>query len=119
MRSKNLLHLLPVRNLATPRGWVYLWLLCFCATLLPAEAWAKGSSTKGLRVHAQTLQHRSAEEAVTLVRPLLSVYGTVEEQGGTNTLVIRDLVPVIHRVKEALAGFDRPPNSVQQQIIRK
>lgn len=99
------------------RPWVLLslWLMVFCGLIPVESAWAD-PNRKNLKVHAHTLQHRSLDEALDLVRPLLSPIGTVEEQRRTNTLVFRDAVPVIHRVKDALLGFDRPPQNLRLQI---
>ena len=96
-----------------PYGLVFVW-LCLLLVAVPASLWAEGAA--GLKVHAYTLQHRQVGEAMALIRPLLSAQGTVEEQRGTNTLVIRDTLPVIHRVKDTLKGFDRPPQNLRLEI---
>ena len=58
-----------------------------------------------LVLHAFTLKHQRASDAIPLVHPLLSERGTVELQPGDNTLVIRDspgalarILPPGHRV---------------------
>lgn len=97
------------------RALLGLWFLCLVAGIgfsAPVEA----KPAPGLKVHAHTLQHRTVEEALALVRPLLSAHGAVEEQRSRNTLVFRDTVPVIHRIKETLAGFDRPPQTLRLEI---
>lgn len=73
-----------------------------------------------MRVHAYTLSHRMAREALPLVRPFLSPSGTVEEQPGSNTLVIRDVGTVIGRIVPVLERFDQPPEDLRFdiQIVR-
>lgn len=94
------------------RGIVLLWISLLFVSV--PDAWAERPA--GLKVHAYTLQHRQVDQAVALVRPLLSAQGTVEEQRGSNTLVIRDTPPVLQRVKDALQGFDRPPQNLRLEI---
>lgn len=94
------------------RSLILVW-ICLLFVSTPS-AWAERPA--GLKVHAYTLQHRQVDEALALVRPLLSARGTVEEQRGTNTLVIRDTLPVLHRVKDTLRGFDRPPQNLRLEI---
>lgn len=69
-----------------------------------------------LQVHAHTLSFRSASEALPLVRPFLSPAGTVEEQPGGNTLVIRDTQMVIGRIVPVLERFDQPPEDLRFEI---
>lgn len=73
-----------------------------------------------MQVHAHTMSHRMAREALPLVRPFLSPNGTVEEQPGGNTLVIRDVASVIGRIVPVLDRFDQPPEDLRFdiQIVR-
>jgi hypothetical protein len=73
-----------------------------------------------LRLFAFTLSHQRAAEALPLVSPLLSPRGTVELQAGTNTLVVRDSLSALARVRAALAAFDHParPIAFDVQIVR-
>jgi hypothetical protein len=91
----------------------------------PSQPVAKGTqgnsssaarSRTRLRVHAHTLSFRSASEALPLVRPFLSPAGTVEEQPGGNTLVIRDTQMVIGRIVPVLERFDQPPEDLRFEI---
>ena len=91
-----------------------LWLLC----VLPwigSEA-ARAEAPDALKVHAYTLQHRSAADAIDWIRPLLSRRGTVEEQVGSNTLVLRDTESSLERIQEVLADLDRPPENLRIDI---
>lgn len=91
----------------------------------PATAQAAGSDAvrpgvarhkARMRVHAHTLGFRPASEALPLVRPFLSPNGTVEEQPGGNTLVIRDTPSVIGRIVPVLERFDQPPEDLRFEI---
>ncbi len=89
------------------------------ALLLPVpRAAAQGTGRGGddRRVHAYTLLHQPASEALQLVHPLLSAEGTVELQPGANTLVVRDRAEVIERVVALLAEFDHPASPVELEI---
>lgn len=77
---------------------------------------ARSPSKTRARVHAHTLSYRSASEALPLVRPFLSPSGTVEEQPGGNTLVIRDTPTVIGRIVPVLKRFDQPPEDLRFEI---
>lgn len=86
------------------------FLLCFVGAILMASAIsAQTIRTEGeLVLHAFTLQHRSAAEAIQLVFPLLSKKGTVELQPATNTLSIRDTPAALSRIIPVLRGYDHP-----------
>ena len=71
---------------------------------------------QALSVHAYTLKYRRTEDAVALLRPLLSERGTVEEQPGTNTLVLRDTRAALAGLVPTLQAFDQPPRNVRMQI---
>lgn len=62
------------------------------------------------------LAHRSTQEALAVVRPLLSPLGTVEEQPAGNDLVLRDSPATLARIKAALAAYDRPPQALAFEI---
>ena len=70
----------------------------------------------GMRVYAHTLKHQQTGEALALIRPLLSPRGTVEEQPGTRTLVIRDSRFVVARIVPLLVDFDHPPEKLRFDI---
>lgn len=89
---------------------ILLWsaLLAACATpVSPASAQVVGKEGE-LVLHAFTLRHRAATEAVAIVSPLLSKRGTVELQPATNTLVIRDTAAAIGQIIPALRRYDHP-----------
>ena len=73
-----------------------------------------------LLVHAYTLRHQPAAEALALVHPLLSPRGSVQLQTGGNTLVVRDERPVVNRVIELLREFDHAAQklALRIQVVR-
>ena len=73
-----------------------------------------------LRVHAYTLRHQPAAEALALVHPLLSEHGSVQLQPGGNTLVVRDEAAVVERVAALLREFDHPAQklAIRIQVVR-
>ena len=75
---------------------------------LAAQSGQQGTrSADTLYVHAYTLKHQKAAEALMLIHPLLSPRGTVELQPGGNTLVVRDTLAGLARVVPVLRNFDR------------
>lgn len=69
-----------------------------------------------LRFHVYTLEHQQAEEAVSVVYPLLSSQGTVEVQPQANTLVIRDGPESLERILPALRSFDHALRRVALEV---
>ncbi len=69
-----------------------------------------------LVVHAYTLRHQPAAEALALVHPLLCDRGSVQLQPGGNTLVVRDTPAVVERVARLLRDFDHPPQQLAMRI---
>ena len=70
----------------------------------------------GLRLYAFTLTHQPANEALALVRPLLSARGTVELQPGGNTIVLRDSLSALTRILPQLRAFDHPAQTLRLEI---
>ena len=73
-----------------------------------------------LVLHAYTLEHQPAGEAIALIHPLLSQRGAVEIQPGGNTLVIRDTAQVVERLIRLLKDFDHSARLVRLtvQLVR-
>ena len=98
---------------------ILLWsaLLAASAVSAPAQMVRKEGE---LVLHAFTLRHRAAAEAIQLVFPMLTKRGTVELQPATNTLVIRDTPAALGQIIPALRGYDRPsrPLSLDIFIVR-
>ena len=92
--------------------------LSFLAAACAAQQAPGGSAD--LVLHAYTLKHRKATEALPLVSPLLSPRGTVELQPGSNTLVLRDNIETLGRIVRALRAYDHParPLTLELYIVR-
>jgi hypothetical protein len=90
------------------------------ALLLAGAVGAAAQSEPALLVHAYTLRHQPAAEALPLVHPLLSARGSVQLQPGGNTLVVRDEAQVVERVAELLHEFDHPAQrlAIRIQVVR-
>jgi hypothetical protein len=95
---------------------ILLWIASACAPL-PAQMIRKDGE---LVLHAFTLRHRGAMEAIQLVSPMLTKRGTVELQPSTNTLVIRDTPAALGQIIPALRRYDHPsrPLSLDIYIVR-
>lgn len=98
---------------------ILLWSALLAAPALPAPAQTLRKEGE-LVLHAYTLRHRAATDAIQLVSPLLTKQGTVELQPATNTLVIRDTAAALGRIIPVLKGYDSPsrPLSLEIHIVR-
>lgn len=107
-----------------------LWVACGLA--LPGVALGQGAARTqggprasaqaptrppGLQVYAYTFRHKTAAEALVLVRPLLSREGSLELQPESNTLVIRDTLAALGRIVPTLRAYDRPPQPLRIQVM--
>lgn len=101
----------PTPGRALPRA-VCVVVVCLSALAAPLLA----QDARHLVVHAHTLEHRAAADAADLVRPMLTHRGTVEEQPGGNTLVVRDVRASIERIAATLRDFDQPPRDLTFDI---
>ena len=70
-----------------------------------------------MALHAHTLRYRAAEDALGVVRPLLSPRGSAEVQPDGNTLVIRDSIASLARIVPALRAFDRPSEPLRLEVL--
>jgi hypothetical protein len=86
-------------------------LLFLVALLLPAGAFAEK-----VELYAYTLKHQRANEALEVIRPLLSSQGTIELRPTDNTLVIRDTLTALGRVVPALKQYDHPPRQLTIEV---
>ena len=74
---------------------------------LPSLALAQGRG--GLSSQSFPLEHKSAERAAAIVRPLLSTDGTISIQPSSGSLVITDRAENLRAVATALSRYDLPP----------
>jgi hypothetical protein len=86
------------------------------AAPLAAQNAQPGANADTLYVHAYTLKHQKAAEALMLIHPLLSPRGTVELQPVGNTLVVRDTLAGLSRVVPVLRNFDRPARPLRMDV---
>ena len=106
------------------RGLRSVWRLSAAAGLLAiswpalvaAAAQSAAETSPPLVVHAYTLEHQPAVEAIGLIHPLLSKRGAVELQPGSNTLVVRDTAAVVRRAVALLQDFDHPTSPIHLEI---
>lgn len=82
----------------------------------PGAAPAPVPGASALQVYAFTLRHQGLGEAATMVRLRLTPRGTVEEQPGANTLVVRDVPTSIDQIRRLLEAFDVPPEQIRFDI---
>ncbi|MEM9290241.1 MAG: hypothetical protein AAGD01_01010 [Acidobacteriota bacterium] len=73
-----------------------------------------------MAIHAYRMENQQAQDAVELVRPLLSSSGKADVHSDLKTVVIRDTLARIQRIAPMLARFDHPrqPVEVEIQIVR-
>jgi hypothetical protein len=84
----------------------------FLALLAPPAAGAPAVVV--VRVFA--LKNRSADEALQLVRPLLSDSGSVMLEPRANELTVRDTASSVERAAQAIASYDVPLRGVDVSI---
>ncbi len=67
-------------------------------------------------VRVFALKHRQADEALMLVRPVLSDAGSVMLEPKTNELTIRDTAASVERAAQAIAAYDVPMRGVDVAV---
>lgn len=72
---------------------------------------------EGLQAYAYTLRHKSAADALLLVRPYLTSRGTIELQPEGNTLVVRDTLAALGRIVPVLRRYDQPPQLLRMEVM--
>jgi hypothetical protein len=81
-----------------------------------AGATASPEATAAVRLMVFSLQRQSVYEALNVVRPLLSVQGSVELDPGHNTISVRDNLAALSRVATAIRAFDRESQPVHIDV---
>jgi hypothetical protein len=76
----------------------------------PAALAAGAPPVVVVRVFA--LKHRSADDALPLVRPILSDAGSVMLEPKTNEITVRDAAASVERAAQAIASYDVPLRGV-------
>lgn len=67
-------------------------------------------------VRVFALKHRSADEALRLVRPVLSDAGSVMLEPKMNALTVRDTAASVERAAQAIAAYDVPLRGVDVAV---
>ena len=67
-------------------------------------------------VRVFALKHRTADEALVLVRPLLSDAGSVMLEPRRNELTVRDTTASVERAAQAIAAYDVPLRGVDVAV---
>lgn len=85
----------------------------------PVTGQEEGSAAAeiGLQEVHYTLEHQPAEEAMSLVRPLLSERGSVSLEPGEPTLRIRDSLAALSRILPLLRSFDHPARRLEIDVM--
>jgi hypothetical protein len=71
---------------------------------------------ESLRLMVFSLERKSIFDALEVVRPLLSVQGSVELDPTHNTISVRDNLAALSRVSTAIRAFDRENRPVQVHV---
>jgi hypothetical protein len=67
-------------------------------------------------VRVFTLKHRSPDEALAAVRPVLTEAGSVIFQPRGNTLTVRDTSDAVDRAAKTIAAWDVPPRPLELRV---
>ncbi|MEO7793203.1 MAG: hypothetical protein ABIV06_00405 [Thermoanaerobaculia bacterium] len=88
-------------------------------SVVAPQTGAPGESA-GIRLMVFSLERKPVFEALTVVRPLLSVQGSVELDPNRNTIAVRDNLAALSRVATAIRAFDHEnlPVRIDVSLIR-
>jgi hypothetical protein len=67
-------------------------------------------------VRVITLKHRSPDEALAVVRPVLTEGASVVVQPNGNTLTVRDSADAVERAARTIAAWDLPPRRINLAV---
>lgn len=102
-----------VRRSALPRAAAAVLLAGVLVALLAPPA---SGAPPAVVVRVFALKHRTADEALTLVRPLLSDAGSVMLEPRSNELTVRDTAAAVERAAQAIATYDVPLRGVDVAV---
>ena len=80
--------------------------------LSPVSSRADARTEPPAVVKVFTLRYRRAEDALSLVRPLLTAQGSVILESKLNSITVRDSSAAVQRTERILATYDIPPRGV-------
>ncbi len=90
--------------------------LLLLALLLGGAARPGGAPAPEIVVRVFALKYRTSENAVAVVRPLLTESGSVIVQPKGNVLTVRDSAAAVERAARTLAAWDVPPRAIDLRI---
>lgn len=73
--------------------------------------WIGKAEEKTFLVRAFTLKHIPVEEAVVLLKPMISSEGSMTIEASRNALIVRDFPKNVVLIEHFLARLDRPPST--------
>lgn len=91
------------------------WLLVFMVffTVFAVAAQQSQLSEKDLSIKVFTIKFKDVEDAVTLISPLLSDFGSLTVQPKLKTITVEDFPINLNKIGEAIKGYDLPPKNVE------
>ena len=88
-----------------------------CAAAAAAAVIAEATPTvTAAVVRVFALRYRAPEDALAVVRPLLTDSGSVLVQPKGNTLTVRDSAAAVERAAHSIAAWDRPPRPIDLRV---
>lgn len=84
-------------------------LLVAVALVAALPAMASAQARQALTSRSFSLEHKSAERAAAIVRPLLSADGTISIQPSSGAVVVTDRTQNLESIASALGQYDQPP----------
>lgn len=75
-----------------------------------------GPAVPDVVVRVFTLKHHSPEEALAVVRPVLTEGASVVVQPRGNTLTVRDTSAAVERAARSIASWDLPPRRIDLNV---
>ena len=75
-----------------------------------------GEAGKSLSVRTFSFKYKQAENAATVIKPLMSTEGSMSMQPSTNALVVTDLPENMKKIAAALAEFDKAAQAFRLSV---
>ncbi len=96
-----------------------LVVLLMCLLFVSANAFADADAAdvgKSLTVRTFQFKHKQADKAAALIKPFMSVEGSISIQPNANALVVTDAPENLKKIASAIAQFDTPPQQFRLAI---
>lgn len=93
-----------------------VWLLAAVATAVEGQIPSR-EEPEPLAQVSYPLEHRDAEAALEVVKPLLSDRGTTRPLPGGRTLEVRDTATRLERIMAVLRDFDQPIDTYEVELM--